>query len=432
MTRPVADAGSAPSRAPLFGLLVATTVGLVGRQLSVVALPWFVLTTTGSAAKAGLVGFAVFLPGLVVGVLGGVLVDRFGYKFVSAGADTVCAVATLLIPLLYATVGLEFWQLLVLVFFSSLLDVPALTARRAMIPELAALARIPLDRINALFESLNNLAMLVGTPIAGLLVAWLGARDVLWLDAGASALSALIVLVTVPAAAFARTAFASSGYLADVAAGLRFIRRDPVLWPMAVFLAVSNAISVSISGVVLPVYVRDAFGSAASLGIMLAAAGAGAVLGASLYGLLAARISRRVPWYALYLVAPLEFWILLVNPTVAAIVAVFFVVGIVVGPANPLMVTIRHERSPAAIRGRVFSTYSAIAMAAQPLGILVAGYLIEGIGFDVTVLALAAVGQALGVAALFVPGFRLLDERPPLGSPAPSTATAGSAPHAPR
>lgn len=406
------DLYGAPSKAPLYGLLAATIVGLVGRQLSVVALPWFVLTTTGSASKAGLVGFAVFLPGLIVGVLGGVLVDRFGYKFVSASADVVCAAATLLIPLLYSTVGLEFWQLLVLVFFSSLLDVPALTARRAMIPELASLAGISLDRVNALFESLNNLAMLIGAPVAGLLVAWLGARDVLWLDAGASALAALIVLVTVPASAFARTSFASSGYLADVMAGFRFIRRDPMLWPMAIFLAISNAIGVSMVGVVLPVYVRDAFGSVASLGVMLAAAGAGSVLGSSLYGMAAGRISRRFLWHALYLAAPLEFWIFLLNPSVAMIVAVFFVVGLVVGPANPIMVTIRHERSPAAIRGRVFSTYSAIAMAAQPLGILVAGYMIDGIGFEPSLFILAAVGQLLGFAAFLVPGFRQLDRRP--------------------
>ncbi|MDQ3655974.1 MAG: MFS transporter [Chloroflexota bacterium] len=426
------DPGPARSKAPLYGLMAATIVGLVGRQLSVVALPWFVLTTTGSASKAGLVGFAVFLPGLIVGVLGGVLVDRFGDKFVSAGADVVCAVATLLIPLLYSTVGLEFWQLLVLVFFSSLLDVPALTARRAMIPDLASLAGISLDRVNALFESLNNLAMLIGTPIAGLLVAWLGARDVLWLDAGASALAALIVLTMVPASVFAKTSFASSGYLADMMAGFRFIRRDPVLWPMAIFLAISNAITVSMAGVILPVYVRDTFGSAASLGVMLAAAGAGAVLGSGLYGMFSNRVSRRLLWYAMHLVVPLEFGIFLTSPAVTAIVIVFFFVGFLSGPANPIMVTIRHERSPAAIRGRVFSTYSAIAMAAQPLGILVAGYMIEGLGFDVTILALAVAGQLLGFVALFVPGFRELDRRPASGTDVPSTATAGSAPRAPR
>lgn len=400
------------SRGPLYGLLLATIVGLIGRQLSVVALPWFVLSTTGSASKAGLVGFAVFLPGLIVGIFGGVLVDRFGYKRVSVTSDAVCALATVLIPLLYVTIGLSFWQLLVLVFFSSLLDVPAVTARRSMIPELADLAGMPIERVNALFESLQNLSLLVGTPLAGLLVAWLHAENVLWLDAAASAISAIIVLLVVPAAVFAKTQFESRGYLADVLDGLRFIRRDQVLWPMAIVLAMSNAISVSIVGIILPVYVMDRFGSAASLGLMIAALGLGAFLGATLYGAVAGQLSRRVIWFSAYLLMPLEFWVFVISPSVAMIIAAFLVAGFVAGPLNPLMVTIRHERSPAQLRGRVFSTYSAIAMAVQPLGILVAGNLVGGVGFQPTVLMLAIGSQLLGFAALIIPGFHHLDDQP--------------------
>jgi predicted MFS family arabinose efflux permease len=394
----------------MHGLMLATFTGLVGRQLSVVAIPWFVLSTTGSAGKAGLVGFAVFLPGLLVGIFGGVLVDRLGYRRVSVASDLVCAVSTALIPLLYLTIGLAFWQLLVLVFFSSLLDVPALTARRSMVPELAGLAGVRIERVNALFESLQNLAGLLGMPIAGLLVAWLGAEQVLWIDAGASAASALIVLATIPNAAFARVAVASRGYLADVLAGLRFIRRDALLWPMAVVLAVSNAVSVGTSAVVLPVYVMDRFGSAASLGILLAAIGAGAFVGASIYGAVAGDVPRRLLWVGAYMLMPLEVWVFLVSPGIAVLIAAFVVVGLAAGPLNPLMVTVRHERSPAELRGRVFSTYSAIAMAAQPLGVLVAGQLIEGIGLSPTVLALAILAQSLGVAALLLPAFRRLDD----------------------
>ena len=60
------------------------------------------VATTGSAAKAGLVGLAIDLPGLIVGIFGGVLVDQFGYRLVSAGSDLDCATATGAIPLLYA------------------------------------------------------------------------------------------------------------------------------------------------------------------------------------------------------------------------------------------------------------------------------------------------------------------------------------------
>ncbi len=415
------------SRRPVTGLLLATIVGLIGRQLSVVGIPWFVLSTTGSAADAGLVGFAVFLPGLLVGIFGGVLVDRLGYRRVSVVADLVCAVSTMLIPALYLTVGLEFWQLLVLVFFSSLLDIPALTARRSMVPELSAHAGMPLERVNALFESLQNLALLLGMPLAGVLVAWLGARNVLWLDAAASAASALIVLAMVPDGLFVRSASAAGRYLDDVLAGLRFIRRDPLLWPMAIVLALSNAVSVGVMSVALPVYAMDRFGSAASLGVLLAATGAGAFVGASVYGAVAGRVSRRLLWAVAYMLMPLEVWVFLASPGIALLMAAFVVAGLAAGPLNPLMVTVRHERSPLTLRGRVFSTYSAIAMAAQPVGVLLAGQMIERIGFTPSVLAMAVTTQLVGFAAVLLPAFRVLDARPP-AAPAPPLAVNPVAP----
>jgi predicted MFS family arabinose efflux permease len=397
---------------PLYGLIIATTLGLAGRQLSVIAIPWFVLSTTGSASRAGVVAAAVLVPGLIAGLLGGVLVDRLGYRQVSVASDLVAAVATMLIPLLYATIGLAFWQLLVLVFFSSLLDVPAITARRSMVPELARAAGMPLDRVNAMLESLQNLSMLIGMPLAGLLIAWMGARHVLWIDAAASALSALIVVLTVPTAMFVRhIASGSTHYWDDVLTGLRFIRRDQVLWPMVIVLALSNAISSS-TAVTIPFFFQTEFGSAASIGLVYAAMGGGAFLGATVYGVVAGRISRRVIWYVSFLVVPLECWIFLASPPVALLAAVFFVVGFVMGPINPIMVSLRHERSPLSIRGRVFSTYSAIAMAAQPLGVLAAGNLIDAIGFDPTILLFAILAQLLGIASLTIPGFRHLDDAP--------------------
>lgn len=411
-------------RRPLSALLVATIVSLIGSQMTIIALPWFVLTTTGSAAKAGLVGFATFLPGLVVGLFGGVLVDRLGFKQVSVVADLVSGLGIVAIPLLCDTVGLSFPQLLVLVFIGSLLKVPSLTAHRSMVPELAEHAGAPLERVNALFESSQNLSLLLGTPIAGLLVASIGARNVLWLDAASFGLSALLVGLVVPATLFARNQFASHGYLRDVLAGLKFIRRDQLLWPMVIVLAASNALSSSIGGVVLPFYVKDAFGSAASLGIMFAALGGGDFLGSTLYGMFAGRLSRRFIWMAAFLIMPLELWILTVSPSVAMIVGTFFVAGIASGPLNPLMVTIRHERSPEELRGRVFSTYSAVAMAVQPLGILVAGSLIESAGFEVAVVAFAVSAQLLSVLVLLIPAFRQMDALRPMAANEVSTIAA--------
>ena len=400
-------------RLPLFSLMTAVIVGLLGRQLSVVAIPWFVLSTTGSPSRAGIVGAMVMLPGFLVGIFGGVLVDRLGYRRVSIVSDLVCAISTMAIPFIHATVGLQFWQLLVLVFFSSLLDIPALTARRSMVPELSAHAGISLDRTNATFESLQNLALLLGTPAAGLLVAVMGARHVLWIDGGASLVSALIVMLMIPARWFGpQLAIVGATYWEEVKAGLRFIRNDSVLWPMVIILAISNGASGGVSAVILPVYFRDTFDSPAGIGVVLAAMGGGSFLGATLYGVFVGRLSRWWIWIIGYMLVPLEFWVFLVSPGLALLVAAFFLCGVLMGPINPLMVTLRHERSPAEIRGRVFSTYSAIAMGVSPLGILITGQLVEGIGFNPTVFIFAAISQVLGVACVLMPSLHQMNQPP--------------------
>jgi len=397
-------------RLPVFALLGASSISLIGSMLSLVALPWFVLQTTGSPAKAGMVGFATFLPGFAAGIFGGALVDRFGFKRISVISDTVSGVGVAAIPLLYHTIGLAFWQLLVLVFIGALLDVPGLTARRSLLPELTARGGMRLERVNAAFESINNLALLVGPPFAGLLIAWLGASNVLWLDAASFFASAAVVMTLVPRPPAPATPPDHTGYFEELLAGLRFIRREQLLFPMAIVLALSNGLAGSLFAVVLPVHAEEAFGRATDLGLLVSASGAGALMGAALYGSVGHRVPRSLIWLGSFLLMPVPYWVLSLAPSLPMLMVVLAVAGVVMGPINPLMVTIRHERSPAHLRGRVFSTYSAIAMVVQPLGIVITGYLIEGLGLQPTVLLIAVSLQVLGAAMLFVPAFRTMGQ----------------------
>lgn len=98
MARPAVLAAR-PSRSPLFALLAANAVSLVGSGLTAVALPWFVLQTTGSAARTGLVAAAAVLPAFAAGVFGGALVDRLGFRRVAVAAQLV-GVALLFVPAL--------------------------------------------------------------------------------------------------------------------------------------------------------------------------------------------------------------------------------------------------------------------------------------------------------------------------------------------
>jgi len=203
----------------------------------------------------------------------------------------------------------------------------------------------------------------------------------------------------------------STRYLDELRGGLRFIRHDRLLFPMALALALANALTGSMIAVVLPVYAHDVLESATDLGLMVAASGAGSLLGIAVYGAASQRVSRSVIWLGAFLLSPVEYWALAFSPPLFVLLVALTVSGLVIGPLNPLMVTIRHERSPVELRGRVFSTYSAIAMSASPFGILLTGAAIQYVGFRPTVLLLAIGLQLLGIAMLFVPAYR--DMRPP-------------------
>ncbi len=404
-------------RAPLLALLSANTISLVGSTLTMIALPWFVLQTTGSAAKTGLAGFFLFLPAFIAGIFGGTLVDRFGYKRVSIAADIISGLAIALIPLFYYTIGLAFWQLLALVFLAGLLEIPGLTARRSLLPELAVMARVRLERVNASFEAIQHLALLLGPPIAGILIVWLGASNVLWIDAATFVASALIVAPAIPASLAAAKQATTSRYRDELRAGLRFLRHDRLLLSLAVCLAITNFFGNTLFAVLLPVYVKQTFDSPTVLGLMASSYGAGALVGAMIFGAIGHRLPRRATWIAAFTVSPLLFWALTTSLPLPVVLAAIALVGVVGGPTNPLLVTIRHERIPKELRGRVFSTFSAIAQVAAPLGVLCAGGLVEAIGLRTTVLILAVCAQTVGFAMFFVPAFHAMGASAPLAVP---------------
>ncbi|MBA3492511.1 MAG: hypothetical protein H0T55_10660 [Rubrobacteraceae bacterium] len=108
---PITDAAPKGSqrRLPLLAMLSATALSVVGNSLTFVAVPWFVLQTTGSAAKTGLTGGVVTLAAVLAGFFGGPIVDRLGFKRTSVVADLASGATVAAIPLLHHTVGLAFW-----------------------------------------------------------------------------------------------------------------------------------------------------------------------------------------------------------------------------------------------------------------------------------------------------------------------------------
>src|SRR5258708_15462550 len=105
MTSANPPALSGRQRLPVIVLLTGNAISLAGNVCALIAIPWFVLQTTGSPAKAGITGFFITLASVVAAFFGGAIVDRLGFKRTSIVADVASGLAVALIPLLYFTVG---------------------------------------------------------------------------------------------------------------------------------------------------------------------------------------------------------------------------------------------------------------------------------------------------------------------------------------
>ncbi len=399
-------------------LFAANAISMLGNVLATIAIPWFVLQTTGSAAQTGITGFFTILPVVLAGFLGGALIDRIGYTRTSVIADLASGVTVALIPLLHFTVGLQFWQLMVLVFLGALLDAPGSTARAALIPDLAARAGMPIERATSASQVVERSSRLVGAPLAGLLIGVMGTANVLWLDAVSFFISATLValLVTVPHVREKRPQ--QDRYLGELRGGLEFLRRDHLILTIVVVVMITNFLDAAFSGVILPVYVNQVFGNALNLGLIIAASGGGAVIGAIIFGIVGPRLPRHASFVAMFVLVSLHFWAFVLRLPLPLLLASAFISGVGAGPLNPILDAVGFERIPAHMRGRVLGTITAGAWIAMPLGVLLGGVLTERFGVHVLLIALglAYLGTTLSMA--FIPAMRGMDRQAHASPPA--------------
>lgn len=395
-------------RAPLYALYGADAISLSGNAVAQVAIPWFVLTTTGSAALTGLAVFFNFLPIVLAAFFGGVVVDRLGFRATSVVADLASSGAVAAIPLLYSTVGLELWQLMTLVFVGSLLDAPGATARAALFPDVVETAGLPMERASGIRAGIQQGSTLVGAPLGGVLVATLGATGALWLDAASFLFSAALVVLFVPRPHATEETEERGRFFAELAEGLRFIWGQRLTRALVAMVLLTNLIEAP-GSVVLTVFAREKYDSATSLGLMLGVLGGTALAGALVYSAIGHRLPRRRTFLFCFAFVPVGYLVLATEPSLPVALAALAVAGLAAGPINPLLFTVQTEIVPSHLRGRVFGAVRAGAWAAIPLGILLGSAVVAVAGVAVTFLAMGVLLAAVVGYGYFNPAFREMD-----------------------
>ena len=385
----------------------------MGNVFTTIAIPWFVLQTTGSATQTGITGFFTILPVVLAGFFGGTMIDRLGYKPTSIISDLASGVTTALVPILYFTVGLEFWQLMILVFLGALLDAPGSTARSALLPELAEMAGMPIERVTSLTHVIERSARMVGAPLAGFLIGIIGTANVLWLDAASFFISAGIVWLLIPRIKVHGEENPRSGkYFEELKEGLRFIRADQLILSIVVMVMLLNFLDAIFGGVLQPVYVNEVYGSALNLGLLIAANGAGAVIGGLAFAAYGHRLPRHATFVGAFMLTSFRFWVYALYPPILILVVATLICSIGAGPLNPIIGAVEFERIPPTLRGRVFGAITAGAWVAMPLGMLLGGILTENLGTYVMLIGLAISYFITTLSMAFIPAMKEMNRKP--------------------
>jgi MFS family permease len=379
-------------RHPSFlALLAAQFISLAGTYLNLMALPWLVLELTGSPSVMTLVILALIIPGGIIGIPAGAIVDRLNAKRLLVALDLARAALSLVIPSLALMNRLEFWVIIVITALTSVLTAPYGSARMLIVPMLVGEQEGDLARANTLLEGAKQLAKVVGPAVAGVLIAVVGNFSVLYINAGTYFVAAVMIASSLRYSPQSRRIKTSRAFAQDIQAGLRFIlgtRSIRLVTLVGMFAAMAIT---TLTMAVLPVFVKEVLdGDASLVGLLTGIWGGRAALGMLAYGVMASRW----PWpplrtLSIFLVGlSLPMWLMALVPNIFASMVTFALASLFSTASLVLIHTLLQSTTPHEIRGRVFAAFQVFFMFGAPLGLVVAGPLMENYGTMVMVWAI--------------------------------------------
>jgi MFS family permease len=381
----------------LRALLAAEVVSTTGSMMTWLALPWFVLATTGSAPRMGIVLAAEALGVAVFGIPGGHLSARLGARRTMVIVNAIAGPAILLVPLLHWAGLLSFWLLVVLVFAIGGLFGPYFASQRVALAEIVGDDEARVSAANAWLQGATRITMLLGPPVAGVLITLVGAPAVLVVDAGTFLFALVVIALFVPAGKPVEATEDSEGVLA----GLRYLGRNHLLLAWTVTIAIGDA-AWSALFATLPYYAFTEYdGNAKVAGILLACFGTAAVVG----NVASFRVRRRMDPATLIAVFVLaqsaSLWLLVGAGPAGWIAAALLLSGLANGIVNPSMHAFLTLIIPPAVRSQTLTAVLAINQLAAPVGYLGAGLILAHAGYGLVFVLVPAVQTATMGARAF-------------------------------
>jgi predicted MFS family arabinose efflux permease len=353
----------------LAALLVAEVVSSTGTQMTWVAIPWFVLRTTGSPQRMTWVIIAEVLPVALLGFWGGAIAARVGTRRTMLVCDLARAPLFAAIPALHAVGLLPFPVLLALVAASGVFLAPYFSVQRSVVPELVGEEHVDVAQATAFFQAASRLTIFVGPPLAGVLISLIGAAEILYVDAASYLLSFVLL------ALFVHPPQVESEERPSVLSGVRFLLRDRLLriWTPA-FTLIDVCWMLLFAS--LPVLVVTHYhANPRILGWLFGALGGGALVGAFVSMWTVRRFDDPLALGTVaFTLQVASLWILVVPAPWPVPFTAMALAGFAMSNVNAPIQALTMLRMPKEVRTQGVAAFGVFQCIASPVGLLLAGW----------------------------------------------------------
>jgi DHA3 family macrolide efflux protein-like MFS transporter len=408
---------------------LAQTISLFGDRLNQLALGVLTYSITDSPLATGLVFFAASLPNIFLGPIAGTLVDRWEHKRVMISSDLIRAVLVLLIPFAAAW---NIWLVYPIVFVVTSVSLFFRPAKIAFIPRIVG--EEDMMAANSATWTADTLADVIGFPLAGLFIGFLGAEasqlSLAFVADSATYILSAALLATIVVAPLVRNTLpraqnALRQFTNQLVEGWQFLRqRKPLIQNTLISTVAQLQIGVTLALTV--VYARDTLDGAVipypdNYAAIETAIGVGSLIGGLAVGLIGSRVRKGWMIIAGFVVMGLSTVILgLTSNVLLALIAAG-----VEGAANLVYIiptqTIFIEMTPVELLGRVVAFRSSLVFGAMTLAMAVASILAESINAGLVIAAFGALTMSAGLIGALLPAVRDPDGvQPPAESAQPA------------
>jgi len=406
-----------PWKTTFFTIWSGQALSILGSQLVQFALIWHLTVQTGSATVLVTASLAGMLPNVVLGPFIGTLVDRWDRRRIMLIADSIVALATIVLAVLFALDVVEVWHIYAVIFIRSLASTFHGNAMSASTSLMVPVEQ--LTRIQGLNQLLNGGLNVVAAPLGALLLGMLPMQGILSIDV-ITALFAILPLAFIRVPQPERNAVDAeeTTVWTDFKAGLRYM----IGWPG---LLIIGLMTVGINFTIIPAFsllplmIKDYFGgSAIHLSWVESAMGAGMIVGGAILGLWGG-FSRKILTSLVGLMGMgAGTLILALAPASAISLAVggALLVGLMTPiTMGPFLAVIQSTVEPD-MQARIFSLLSSVGTGIAPLGLMIAGPVADRVGIQAWFLLGGLLCILMAVTGLFIPAVMNMEKK---GHPLP-------------